>query len=97
VCPDALLDEIQHLLTRGHCLPTESATHRANPPDLLCPSCKPLARIRAQPHRWNQRPPSRAMGLLHVFRIVWGHSSNVSAPANFVVWPTRCRRDDPER
>jgi DNA-binding response OmpR family regulator len=39
VCPDALLDEIQRLLTRSHYLHTDSATHRAHPPELLCPSC----------------------------------------------------------
>jgi DNA-binding response OmpR family regulator len=39
VCPDALLDEIQRLLTRSHYRHSESATHRAHPPELLCPSC----------------------------------------------------------
>ena len=39
VSPDALLDEIQRLLTRSHRLHSESATHRAHPPELLCPSC----------------------------------------------------------
>jgi two-component system chemotaxis response regulator CheY len=39
VTPDALLHEIQRLLTRSRNLHSESATHRAHPPELLCPSC----------------------------------------------------------
>jgi two-component system chemotaxis response regulator CheY len=39
VSPDALLNEIQRLLARSRTLHSESATHKAHPPELLCPSC----------------------------------------------------------
>ena len=39
VSPDALLNEMQRLLTRSRDLHSKSATHRAHPPELLCPSC----------------------------------------------------------
>jgi DNA-binding response OmpR family regulator len=39
VPPDALLHEIQRLLTCFRNLHTESATQRAHPPELLCPLC----------------------------------------------------------
>jgi hypothetical protein len=38
VSPDALLNEIQRLLTSSRYLHGKSATHRAHP-ELLCPSC----------------------------------------------------------
>ena len=38
VSPDALLIEVQRLLTSSHDLHSKSATHRAHP-ELLCPSC----------------------------------------------------------